>query len=656
MRVVSIGDLVVDYYYKDNKLLGINGGMTSHNIIANLAKLKHDTKVFGVCGCDQAGIIAIKSLKDLGVDTKDIQILEDINTRVFHVSYITKEDESISFSSKQRCPFCNQKRWYEESKIDTKKIIDLIDEEDILVFDNLCDKNQYIIDNTTNKKVIDLGQYFELEKLTIEDIIQKLNNKFDIINLNERVEKYLLKRFNVNNLLDIYNLFNPKLIIVTRGKKGADFVYNDNYFHYDLLNISQEIDSTGAGDAFFSVFISEYIKSNYIIDNKLIEKTFIKATKLTSRVVTKMGARGHINNLYKIKNKKEVCTCIDFDLQTRKQIKRCNININNLKTRVINAVLSDASEKIININFNNLNNCLFVGTGGSYAVSVFASKVVNYLYGVNCIAIYPRDLAYRNNKKIDKVFMFSYSGTTSDIITSTNNIDNDKKVLITKAKITKVLDKTNIPKDNVISYKTSSNKAKERGFLSFEGTVAPASLFLKLYFKEKNIEQEVETFITNSINYWNSYFSNFFKENKTKLSKILVKSNIINIFTGDFTTSACVDLESKIIESGIFNTVVHEKKNFSHGRFINYEHLSSKINVYFKQKKTTKYEEELINYLNNDNMIIIESLYDDILCEYDLLIASQYLIYYISNFLDIDMSKPSYTQEAMKIYFYKGSL
>ena len=38
MRVVSIGDLVTDYYYKNEKFLGINGGMTSHNIIANLAK------------------------------------------------------------------------------------------------------------------------------------------------------------------------------------------------------------------------------------------------------------------------------------------------------------------------------------------------------------------------------------------------------------------------------------------------------------------------------------------------------------------------------------------------------------------------------------------------------------------------------------------
>ena len=32
-RVVSVGDLVMDYYYKNGKLLGVNGGMTSHNIV-----------------------------------------------------------------------------------------------------------------------------------------------------------------------------------------------------------------------------------------------------------------------------------------------------------------------------------------------------------------------------------------------------------------------------------------------------------------------------------------------------------------------------------------------------------------------------------------------------------------------------------------------
>ena len=73
MRVVSIGDLVVDYYYKDQKLLGINGGMTSHNIIANLAKMKIPVSVFGVCGNDIQGQIAIESLKKLGVVLKRAQ-------------------------------------------------------------------------------------------------------------------------------------------------------------------------------------------------------------------------------------------------------------------------------------------------------------------------------------------------------------------------------------------------------------------------------------------------------------------------------------------------------------------------------------------------------------------------------------------------------
>ena len=68
------------------------------------------------------------------------------------------------------------------------------------------------------------------------------------------------------------------------------------------------------------------------------------------------------------------------------------------------------------------------------------------------------------------------------------------------------------------------------------------------------------------------------------------------------------------------------------------------------------YEKRLLDYLQHDYNIIIESRYDGILCEYDLLVASQYFVYFISNFLDIDISKPSYSEDAMKIYFYKGDL
>ena len=445
------------------------------------------------------------------------------------------------------------------------------------------------------------------------------------------------------------------MIIVTRGKKGADFIINNKKITKELSNPEVEIDPTGAGDAFFSVFISSYVKNNYVIDEKFIDTTFLKATSLTKKVVKKFGARGHIQPLYKIKKITDTCTCNNFEISTRKQIKRCNININNLEARVINAVNSNAYEKLIKINFKDLDNSIFLGTGGSFAAAKFSSKVINYLYGTNTFALYPRDVYYRNNEKIDSVFLFTYSGTTNDLLVATSLIDNKNKYIITKGELQKIVTKTEISKNNIISYRTGTNKGKERGFLSFEGALAPSSLFLKLYFENQSINN-VNDFIKNSIKYWKEYFDIYFKENKQILNDFLTEGGQINIFTGDFTESAGSDLESKIVESGIYNCLVHEKKNFSHGRFINYEHLSQNKNIYLKQKSTSPYENKLLDYLSKDKNLIIESRYDGILCEYDLLVASQFLIYYISNFLNIDISKPTYSEDAMKIYFYKGEL
>lgn len=100
MRVVSIGDLVTDYYYKNNQLLGVNGGMTSHNIITNLAKMGVNTAVFGCCGDDDQGDIAIKSLEKIRVDVSKIKIIKGIRTRCFHVSYYD-EKEKLTFTSKK---------------------------------------------------------------------------------------------------------------------------------------------------------------------------------------------------------------------------------------------------------------------------------------------------------------------------------------------------------------------------------------------------------------------------------------------------------------------------------------------------------------------------------------------------------------------------
>lgn len=650
MRVVSIGDLVTDYYYKNNQLLGVNGGMTSHNIITNLAKMGVNTAVFGCCGDDDQGDIAIKSLEKIKVDVSKIKIIKGIRTRCFHVSYYD-ENEKLTFTSKKRCPFCNNKKWYDDTLIDTDFIISNIKNDDILVFDNLNSKNQVVIDNTTNKKIIDLGQYFELENMSLEEIVVKLKNKFEIINFNERVSNYLLKRLNLKNDAELFEIIRPNLMTITRGIAGATFITKDKVSNFALLSKGNVIDSTGAGDAFIASIIKDSIKNNFVYDSTNLKKWYERSNKLTTKVVSKMGARGHINPLFKIKKANDYCTCDCFEYIERKQIKRCNININNLEKRLINAINSSADNKLGEINFASKDNCLFIGTGGSYASAYFASRVINSLYGCNTYALYPRDVLYRNNANINKVILFSYSGTTNDIINSVKDFDSKNIYLITKGELKTIVLKTGILKKNILSYRTSSNKGKERGFLAFEGAVAPAAILFKYYLEKSMGNIDAIEFIKDSINYWDEQIAKIIVNNAVKIKE----NKLINIFRGDYVNTASYDLESKIIESGIFNCIIHEKKNFSHGRFINYENLKNNFSIYFKQKATSPYEIELLKYLET-NCLLIESRYNGILAEFDLLIASQFIIYYIGKVLDIDVSKPKYSEVAMKIYFYKGKL
>lgn len=648
MRVVSIGDLVLDYYYKNGKLIGVNGGMSSHNIIANLAKKKISTAVYGVSGNDIQGKIANLSLKKLNVDVSKVLIKDNIKTRCFHVSY----DEE-GFISKKRCPKCNEKKWYEESQIDIEYITKNIQNDDILVFDNLNDKNIEIIKNVCNKKIIDIGQYFEFENLSKEDIINKLNNDFEIINFNERVSSYLLDKLNLKNNIELYNLLKAKLVTITRGENGAIFIYNSKEYKFNLKGNGNVIDSSGAGDAFLSSIIFDYIKNSYKFNEELFPKWYEKSIKLTSKVVSNFGARGHLNSLYKIKKIDKVCTCENFEYNERRKIKRCNININNLESRVINAINSNAYDKLLDINFDNSKSYLFIGTGGSFAGASFASTVINELYGASTYSLYPRDALYRNNINIDKAFLFSYSGTTNDLIQSVKDFDKNNVYVITKGQTQNIVTKTGILKNNIITYRTSTNKGKERGFLSFEGALAPAALFMKLYLQKINSDIDINNFIKDSMSYWSKKVQ---KEiDKNFIESAINHNKIISVFRGDYSNCASYDLESKLIESGIFNSIIHEKKNFSHGRFINFENMNNKCVIYFKQKTTSKYEEELLDYLGN-KIAIFESRYDGLLAEFDLLIASQFIIYQIGKLLDIDVSKPNYTDNSMKIYFYKGQL
>ena len=293
-RYVALGDLVVDCYYADGKLLRVDGGGSKFNALCNLAVRGNLTCAIGACGNDLFGKIAIESLKNSKVDTKFIQVKGDM-TKSYHLIL-----EKTRHTSIKNCPICGKKTWYDNSLQDTEYYLSCLNDDDIIILDGLKDENIPILKQAKQKKVLDIGRIKRLINLTNQEILSLLQQaNLDILQLNETVEKYFLVRFGLINSKELFKLLMPNLLVITRGKESADFIKKDFRINKKLLKYKQEIDDTGAGDAFFSVIIQNYFDHNKQVDKFWVEKTFEEANGLTCKVVSHLGARGYIWSGYR---------------------------------------------------------------------------------------------------------------------------------------------------------------------------------------------------------------------------------------------------------------------------------------------------------------------------------------------------------------------
>lgn len=298
MRYVALGDLVADCYYKnigqDKELIKIDGGSSRFNVIANLAARGNSTYVISGCGQDLVGKIVLNNLRRLNVDTSFIIRKKNIKTRAYHLTV-----EGNKHICTRNCPICGNKTWYETPIVTIKYCRECIEQDDILILDGLKTENIPIITTFSNEKVLDIGRTKRLVNLSNQDILNILQNKnIEILQLNESVALYLMQRYGIEDLLSLFNMLGPKFMIVTRGKEGADFIVKNHIIHKTLIHCQREIDDTGAGDAFFSMFIQKYYDNSKKVTRKWIDETFLLANDLTTNVVSHLGARGHLYDGY----------------------------------------------------------------------------------------------------------------------------------------------------------------------------------------------------------------------------------------------------------------------------------------------------------------------------------------------------------------------
>ena len=111
-----------------------------------------------------------------------------------------------------------------------------------------------------------------------------VKNKLDITFANEQEITSLIDAKNFEEVVNFSKQLN-KLIIVTRGEKGAVAINGDEVFENDIQRDLKIIDLTGAGDLFAAGFLHGYI-------NKLSTKECLeKGTEMSSKVIQQIGAR-----------------------------------------------------------------------------------------------------------------------------------------------------------------------------------------------------------------------------------------------------------------------------------------------------------------------------------------------------------------------------
>jgi fructokinase len=137
--------------------------------------------------------------------------------------------------------------------------------------------------NNANKVAMSLSDQFCVDRHK-PHFLDLVKNKLDITFANEQEITSLIEAKNFEEVINFSKLLN-KLLIITRGEKGAIAINGDKVVECDIQKNLKIIDLTGAGDLFAAGFLHGYI-------NKLSTKQCLeKGTEMSSKVIQQIGAR-----------------------------------------------------------------------------------------------------------------------------------------------------------------------------------------------------------------------------------------------------------------------------------------------------------------------------------------------------------------------------
>jgi len=135
----------------------------------------------------------------------------------------------------------------------------------------------------SNKVAMSLSDLFCVERHK-PHFLDLVKNKLDITFANEQEITSLIGS---NNFEDVVSFSKglKKLIVITRGKKGATAIKGSEVAECGIQKNLKIVDLTGAGDLFASGFLHGHV------NNLSLHESLEKGTEMSSKIIQKIGAR-----------------------------------------------------------------------------------------------------------------------------------------------------------------------------------------------------------------------------------------------------------------------------------------------------------------------------------------------------------------------------
>ena len=299
MKILSFGSLNIDYVYSvphfvkkgetlSAKELNVYTGGKGLNQSIALARAGVETYQAGAIGTD--GMFLLEQLKEAGVKTDLVKILDDVRTGNAIIQNDDEGDNCIVL-------FGGANQAITKEQVD--EVFKDFTNEDYLLIQNEINELSYIVEKAKEE-----GMKIILNPSPMNEKIMKLPlDQIDYFILNE-IEAMQILEMDKPEEIDgkyiaslLHERFKDATIVLTLGSEGSVCISDDEYVEQSIYKV-KAIDTTAAGDTYTGYFIAG------ILNGKTIKESMDIASKASAIAVTRQGAAPSIPVLEEVEENK----------------------------------------------------------------------------------------------------------------------------------------------------------------------------------------------------------------------------------------------------------------------------------------------------------------------------------------------------------------